>query len=506
MEKSVAQNKIVKSIFSVSAVVFLGKILGFIKQAVTAAYFGATIETDVISLAESLIGNVDYLIVQTLMAAFIPLYIDIRKRKGDSVNKFVSDTLIFFFFLPAVIAIFVELSAPLIARIIAPSYNSDLNRVLASYIRLFAPLMIVIVLYAVFNALLKSNNHFVPGECASIIQSVTTIGLILLIGKTVGPDTIAISFIAYSLITFVFLGILSKKYWHLEKSNPLTDPDIKALLKMMLPLLFGYAMIFINQHVDLMIVSGLGEGVVTAMHYASTLSNLVTTFIVSTCSVVYTYIANAVSDGNDDQAASLVNVFNLVYFTALLPISILTIMNAQDIVDIVFGRGAFDQKAVQNTALALIGYAVMFVPYAFRELLNRFHYGYQDSKTPMINSTIGIMANIVLSIILSRFIGILGVTLATSISVIITAALNAVSARKKNKSISLSAYVKYIPLWILGGLSCVLVSKLGAAYFQSYSAVSRFLIIAVISMAAYLIITSPVIIKLYKNIKTEKYQ
>ena len=30
-----------------------------------------------------------------------------------------------------------------------------------------------------------------------------------------------------------------------------------------------------------MIVSGLGEGVVTAMHYASTLSNLVTTFIVA---------------------------------------------------------------------------------------------------------------------------------------------------------------------------------------------------------------------------------
>ena len=346
--------------------------------------------------------------------------------------------------------------------------------------------MIIIVLYAVFNALLKSNNHFVPGECASLIQSVTTIGLILLIGKTVGPDTIAISFITYSLITFVFLGILSKKYWHLEKSNPLTDPNIKALLKMMLPLLFGYAMIFINQQVDKMIVSGLGEGVITVMHYASTLSNLITTFIVSTCSVVYTYIANAISEGNDDKAASLVNIFSLAYITVLLPISILAIMNAQDIVQIVYGRGAFNQKAIQNTAIALIGYSVMFVPYALRELLNRFHYGYKDSKTPMINSTIGIIANIFLSVILSRVAGVLGVTLATSISVIVMTILNTISASKKNKNLSLRNYIKYIPLWILGGGACAFFSKFGAIHFQNYKTIMRILLITFLSILSYL--------------------
>ena len=54
----------------------------------------------------------------------------------------------------------------------------------------------------------------------------------------------------------------------------------------------------------------------------------------------------------------------------------------------------------------------------FRYILSRSFYALQDTKTPMINSAIGVGLNIVLNIILSRFLGIGGLALATSLSAI----------------------------------------------------------------------------------------
>ena len=55
----------------------------------------------------------------------------------------------------------------------------------------------------------------------------------------------------------------------------------------------------------------------------------------------------------------------------------------------------------------------------------------QDTKTPMINATIAVIINIILNIILSRFMGIGGISLATSISASICVGLLFISLRNK---------------------------------------------------------------------------
>ena len=45
----------------------------------------------------------------------------------------------------------------------------------------------------------------------------------------------------------------------------------------------------------------------------------------------------------------------------LIPVTIISIVNAKDIVTIVYGRGAFDSAAVENSAYVLMGYGGMFV-------------------------------------------------------------------------------------------------------------------------------------------------
>lgn len=478
---------------SVSGIVILAKILGFIKQMITANAFGATIQTDLISISEGLIANTDYLLVQALSTAFIPIYIA-AKAKGDKEAKgFVSNTIKIFFVVTLGISLVFFVFSPFIARLLAPTYSAELSGELAKYIRIISPILILIVELAVFNALLKANESFVPGELVGFNQSVILIALVYLIGSIYGPDTLVFAYFTYAVFNLVFLMIFSRKYWRIDRGNPFVDENVKQLLKMMGPLILGYSMIFVNQQVDKIIVSGLGEGTVTAMNYAAVLSNFVSTFIGSICGVLFTYIAKNISEEKDGDAADLTITAVIQIGTILLPVSILVMLNAKDIVTIVFGRGKFGTSAIENCSMALIGYGLLFVPYLVRELFSRFQYAYKDSKKPMINSSISIVVNIVLSIALSKIMGVLGVTLATSISVFVCAALNIWTSKKRNAELRLHGMSKYIFRWTQGVAICIAFSLLGQNMLAKAHVLIRFAAITVLSLGIYAIILYPVI-------------
>ena len=296
----------------------------------------------------------------------------------------------------------------------------------------------------------------------------------------------------------------ARKEFVFEISNPFKDKNVTALLTMMGPLIIGYSMVFINQQVDKVIVSGLSAGTITAMGYASVLSNFVCAFIGSICGVLFTYITKRIADKDYESAADLVKQFTAQMMTIFLPISIFSIVNSHDIVSLVFGHGNFDENAISSCAVALIGYSAMFAPYVFREILSRVQYAYEDSRHPMINSSIGIVFNIIFSIILSRYLGVLGVTLATSISVLISAILNLASTKKHNGSITFKYYLKYFPQWIVGGAICF-----GACFFirrimSDNPLVIRLLVSFVTSFAGYGLIVLPIILKTVKTIVFEE--
>lgn len=79
------------------------------------------------------------------------------------------------------------------------------------------------------------------------------------------------------------------------------------------------------------------------------------------------------------------------------------------------------------------------VGFAVNEILSKFFFSLQDSKTPMRNSIISMIANIVLAYILFRTFKTPGLALAAAFGSIINALLNAVSVGKKFKGFFLKS-------------------------------------------------------------------
>ena len=83
------------------------------------------------------------------------------------------------------------------------------------------------------------------------------------------------------------------------------------------------------------------------------------------------------------------------------------------------------------TAVALFFYSIGIVGFGLRDIISRVLYSIQDTKTPMINGAIAMGLNIVLNIILVRYMKHAGLAFATSISAIICIVLLFRSLKKK---------------------------------------------------------------------------
>lgn len=176
---------------------------------ITANAFGATLQTDMISISEGLITNIDYLIVQAFVTAFVPIYISIKVHDKD-YNKFFSNTVTFMMLISIVITVVFVGFSPLLAKVLAPSYSYEETQMLSRYIMVLSPALILILQIAVINALLKANEKFNPGEMISVFQSVTLIVLVIAIGGIVGANVLIIAVYVYAVTGLLYLIICSK--------------------------------------------------------------------------------------------------------------------------------------------------------------------------------------------------------------------------------------------------------------------------------------------------------
>ena len=335
----------------------------------------------------------------------------------------------------------------------------------------------------------------------SVHQSLFLIVLTVLLAGRLGVGVLVLAFFASNLWNAGYTALLSRRYWRVSHGSPFRNPAVRRLLRMMLPLLLGYSLVYVNQMVDKALVSGLDAGAVTALGYAAVLSNLVGTFIITFASMLFAYVTSRIAAGDENGAAQLTERTSLLLSVTFLPISILTVLLSEEIVTIVYARGAFDAESVRVCAQALRGYALMFAPMIFQEVYSRCLYGFQDSKKPMVNSSVAAVCNIALSIALCPRFGVAGVTVATSISVALGGALNLYSARREHPELHSAALLRALPWLLVGCAACGVAAHLCAARLAGQSALIRFVLAAMAGFVAYAVAAGPLLLRLWRQFR-----
>lgn len=476
-------NSIGESAIKVTAIMFLIKLLGVIKQSVIASVCGTSGETDAYFIAVGVITALCSILFSAVSVSLLSMHTErllINGRK--SANNLINAVLRTYIPISIFVAIIFAVFAPLIAKGLAPSYIGEQLNTLIWYIRIMSSLFVFTCYYLILNVILETDKQFLPGKGQGVFQNLFIIIAAVFFYKQMGMSALLYAVVLAGLVQCVQITWNARK---LFKPFVEIQPEKQALnnlSKIAVPLIVGNAIYEINDIVDKQISSGLGHGNVSVLTYGASINEIVTTLIISSVStVLFSHYATWIAEGKKDKVGDNLKISLEYLIVLIMPIMVMCLVCGDYIVTILYGRGSFDGTAIARTNSVVIGYALGFFFQAARANIVKVYYAFQDTKTPMINGAISVAANICMSLLFSRIFGVGGIALATSVAMLLVTVLLFPQIRKYLPEFSIKSSVgEYVKVLIAGTLigisACFLRGILNTGTIVSFLIIGCFVV------------------------------
>lgn len=426
-------SRLAKATVGLMMVTMISKVLGFSRELVLGAVYGASNYSDVYITAMNIPTTLFTIIGTALVTTFIPLYFENHRIGGkEKANYFVNNIFnIILVFSVGVALLGIIFARPLV-KIFAMGFEYQKFELAVKFTRIMILGGIFVALSKLMTSYLNAKESFkIPGLIGIPFNIIIITSIILSASINIYILPIGTLLAMASQFLFQLPFSIKKGYKYIPILN-IKDESVKKMIHLLAPVFIGVAVNQVNSVIDKTLASTLVEGSISALNYANRLNSFVMgMFISSVASVVYPMLSKLSSENNKEKfIESVAKSINSVVLL-VIPISVGAIVLATPIVEILFQRGAFDARATKMTAIALVFYSIGMVGFGLRDILGKVFYSLQDTKTPMVNGVIAVIMNIVFNILLINYMGHAGLAFATSISGIICILLLFRSLKKK---------------------------------------------------------------------------
>lgn len=399
----------------------ISKVSGFFREVLIGAKFGISYEVDAYLIAMMLPSILISALGAAITTTFIPVYTKLAVEKNKPLTKeFTNNVLNIVALLTIIISIFILLLAHVFVPLIAPGFTGEVLDLAIKLSRILSFIPLSLGISSVLVAYLQANNEFFLPAISGFLENLIIILFLVLM------STSSIILLAIATVSGIMLRLLIQIITSLRKGYKysfgfnLRDANMVKMMWLTIPVLIGVSIQQINILIDRILASNLNAGSISALNYANRLNLFVFgVFSMSFATAVYPSFSKLFANRNYDKFAETVQSSINIISLLILPISAAAIILRKPIIMLVFKRGAFDEKAVQLTSIALMYYSIGMVGFALRDVLSRVFYAMQDTKIPMVNGALTVAINIALNIILVKYLYHGGLALATSISGII---------------------------------------------------------------------------------------
>lgn len=467
------------------------KLLGFGKDIVLSYFYGTSNISDAYIISTTIPSVVFTFISVGIVTSYIPVYSRVLKEKNRLVaDNFTNNLLNAFLIVCTIIVIISVIFATPIVKIFASGFNDDTLELSVTFMRISIFSIYFSALIYIFSNYLQMENNFVAPALRGIPLNIVLILFIILSAKFNLMYLAVGGVIAMAIQLIFLLPVIYKMGYRYKPVLDIKDEYLRKVFFLSIPIIIGVSVNQINILVDRTIASQITIGGISALSYANRLTLFIEgIFITSIVTVLYPLISKMAVENNIIGLKKIISDAIRIIILLVVPISVGAMVFDKEIIEILFGRGAFDSQAVSLTSHALFYYSIGLVAFGLREVLSRAFYSLQDTKTPMINASIGIVLNIILTIELSKSMGVGGLALATSISAFITTILLFISLRKKIGSYGFQNIIYFFIKIIIASTFMGLISNFSYMFLLDiFSEDFSLLLAIVIGMLVYLIL------------------
>ena len=415
---------LIRSFTTVGSFTLLSRITGLIRDVLTATYLGAGAVADAFFIAFQLPNLFRSLFAEgAFSAGFVPIFTQILAREGQSKAKQFADDA--FSVLAATILVFsvvMIIIMPLVLYVMAPGFVDIPGQMekTTELARIAFPYLFFVSLTSLQSGVLNAFDRFAVAAAAPVLLNITLIAALL---TGVGADGDPATFLAWGVfiagvVQFVWLAQDCKRIGMRFKMHlPRLTPDVKMLLARMAPVVFGAGIYQLNLVVNKMVATLISAGAVSWLYYADRV-NLLPVGVIGVAVGVALVPLLSRNIQNGDTAAALGNQNRAIEICLLftLPAAAGIAMLAEPITSVLFERGAFTPADREAVAAALVAFSTGLPAYVLNKAMTPGFFSRGDTRTPVKAAFAAFIVNVVLNLAALKFLGHIGIALATSVS------------------------------------------------------------------------------------------
>ena len=287
------------------------------------------------------------------------------------------------------------------------------------------PYLALISLAAAFSATLNVLQRFVEPALSPIWLNLAMIAtLALAASHFAGTPIAAIHWLCAGVLAGGFLqmavpgAVLIGMGWRPRLDLGLS-PRVREIALLMTPGIFGTAIYQINFSVSRLLAFSLDDASATYLYAINRLMEFpIGVFAVAVSTVVYPLIAaHAVKGDFGAMAGDFKKGIRLILIINVPAAAGLALLS-RPIVRLIFQHGNVTHEAAHNMGLLLSLMAVGLPFFSVVSLMVRAFYAVKDAKTPVRVALVDFLINIGVSLVLIRFLGVVGIVAASTTAII----------------------------------------------------------------------------------------
>ena len=418
------------------ATFLISRLLGLLRDVVIGAQFGTSGNYDAY-VAAFRIPDIIYTLIAggILVSAFVPTFTDYLAREDRSgawrLASAVINLVVIVLVFAAIIAAL--LAAPIVRYLLAPGFDPAKQALTVQLMQIMLVPPIIFGISGVVMGILYAHQSFwLPGLAPSMYNLGIIFGAIVL-APLWGVHGLAIgAIVGAALHLLVQVPGLIKIKAQYSARLALRDPGVREVMRLMLPRMFGVAVIQLNFLVETSLASLLPVGAVSALNYAWRVMLTPQAVVAqSVATAAFPTFADQYARGQLQQLRSaLAATVRSILFIAI-PAAVGLWVLREPIIQLLFQRGQFTELSTELVAMALGAFALGLIGHSGVEILARAFYALHDTRTPVILGVIALLINLLMSLSLINVLGVTGLALSNTTAATIELVLLLILIRKR---------------------------------------------------------------------------
>ncbi|MEA2350081.1 MAG: putative peptidoglycan lipid flippase [Thermoleophilaceae bacterium] len=399
----------------------VSRIAGLAREIYAASLFGVkgpmsafTIAFQVPNLIRALFADA------ALQGAFVPVFTELlEKDRRKEAFKVASGLISLIFLLLGSLTIVYWLAAPLLMHLAAPGFGPVLRDLTVSLSRVMFPIVLIMAVQGVFVGMLNSFERFGAPAFAPVLWNMVIILALAVLPGIYDPSKHIYAY-AWGVLAGTVVQLLFPMPWLRGLGGRFTlefnwrNPYVVRVLKLMLPVTIALGLInfslLINSFFGTLVNSEAPAAIDKAFRIYMLPQGI---FSVAIATILFPTLARFAARGAyDDLRSTMANGMRQICLT-LIPSAAFMAVLAEPITRLVYQRGAFNHRATDLVAEAMVVWAFSLPAQGVSLLLSRTFFSLQRPWLTTALAGGNLLVNSMVALALYEPLGVTGVVLGT---------------------------------------------------------------------------------------------